>query len=133
MMAYQPQPGPEKGWYAIPGYPGYYANRQGQIWIERTGHVTYGGVSGRYRRVSAYPDGADTPTLCYAHDLVCRAFHGLPEDGQVVLHDNDDRLDNASTNLGWGTQQANIQAVWDNGLRQRVSREDYQTPIWEGW
>lgn len=134
MSNYTPVASPEhKGWYEIPGYSGCCANRKGEILTKKTGHITKGGNAGRYLKISAYKDGAEKPSLVYVHDLVCRAFHGPPEKGQVVLHDDDDRWNNRPNNLGWGTQQVNMQAMWDNGLRKRASRESYRTPVWGEW
>lgn len=45
------------------------------------------------------------------HRLVCEAFHGpSPEGKSVVLHDNEDALDNRPSNLRWGTQEENLNA-----------------------
>lgn len=108
-----------QGWFPIPGFEGYYANGKGQILNSRTGLETYGGRAGRYLKVSVYRTGADRPSLCYVHDLVCRAFHGLPQKGQVVLHLDDNRTNNKPTNLRWGSQSENVKSAWANGLRNR--------------
>ena len=43
------------------------------------------------------------------HRLVCEAFHGPAPDGMtVVLHLNEDALDNRPENLRWGTQKENL-------------------------
>ena len=43
------------------------------------------------------------------HRLVCEAFHGPAPDGMpVVLHLNEDALDNRPKNLRWGTQKENL-------------------------
>lgn len=107
----------ESGWYKIPGFEGYAANRKGELLFRKTGKITQGGVAGRYRKVSVYPDGANKPKLLYTHDLICRAFHGLPKRGQVVLHKDNDRLNLKPSNLKWGTQSENIQTMWDDDLR----------------
>ena len=104
-------------WKPIPGYPGYSASSDGEIRNEETGHVTKGGDAGNYLKVSVYPKGASKPSLCYVHDLVCRAFHGSPKsDKAVVLHKDDDKKNNRASNLCWGTQSENIKSAWDNGL-----------------
>lgn len=118
MASFSPLPYKDHpGWYEIPGYSGYAANRKGEILNKKTGNSTSGGVAGRYRRISAYPDDAESPRLCYTHDLVCRAFRGPPEEGQVVLHKDNDRLNVTASNLRWGTQSENIQDMWNDGLR----------------
>lgn len=43
------------------------------------------------------------------HRLVCEAFHGPhPEGKPIVLHLNEDALDNRPENLRWGTQRENL-------------------------
>lgn len=45
------------------------------------------------------------------HRLICEAFHGAAPDGcEVVLHLNEDALDNRPENLRWGTQKENLNA-----------------------
>lgn len=112
------------GWFLIPGYKGYVANRKGFIKNLKTGHETQGGVAGRYRKVSVYRDGKESPELRYTHELICRAFQGPPKPGQVVLHDDNDRLNITAGNLKWGTQSKNIKDMWGDGLR--TSNEAYQ-------
>ncbi len=132
MTAYTPKESSEhKGWYEIPGFSGCCANRKGEILTKKTGHVTKGGNAGRYLKISAYKDGNDSPSLYHVHELVCRAFHGKPKAGQVVLHKHNDRQDNRPSELRWGTQSENIKQVYADGLRP--SKEDFDEPIWLGW
>ena len=43
------------------------------------------------------------------HRLVCEAFHGPAPSGKpIVLHLNEDALDNRPENLRWGTQKENL-------------------------
>ena len=43
------------------------------------------------------------------HRLVCRAFHGDPPEGKnVVLHLDENALNNKPENLRWGTQKENL-------------------------
>ncbi len=43
------------------------------------------------------------------HRLVCEAFHGpAPFEGAVVIHLNENALDNRPVNLKWGTQKENL-------------------------
>lgn len=45
------------------------------------------------------------------HQLVCEAFHGpKPFDRAVVLHDDENSLNNKPSNLRWGTQKENLNA-----------------------
>jgi len=45
------------------------------------------------------------------HQLVCEAFHGRrPFDNAVVIHIDENALNNRPENLKWGTQQENLNA-----------------------
>jgi hypothetical protein len=45
------------------------------------------------------------------HRLVCEAFHGAAPDGKgVVLHLDENALNNRPENLKWGTQKENLNA-----------------------
>jgi len=110
------------GFYEIKGYPGYAANRKGEILNKKTGHITKGGDAGRYLRVSVYKDGAKDATLEYVHDLVCTAFRGPRPAGLKVLHGNNQRFDNREANLNWGTQSSNIEQTYKDGLRKPANQ-----------
>jgi len=43
------------------------------------------------------------------HRLVCEAFHGLaPDEKMVVIHKDENALNNRPSNLRWGTQKENL-------------------------
>lgn len=42
--------------------------------------------------------------------LVCEAFSGPPQDGQVCMHLDEDARNNRPENLRWGTQRENLNA-----------------------
>ncbi|QDP54003.1 MAG: putative uncharacterized HNH endonuclease [Prokaryotic dsDNA virus sp.] len=45
------------------------------------------------------------------HQLVCEAFHGpKPFETAVVIHKDEDALNNRPENLKWGTQKENLNA-----------------------
>ena len=47
-----------------------------------------------------------------AHQLVCEAFHGpKPFDRAVVIHKDENALNNRPENLKWGTQKENLNAL----------------------
>lgn len=55
------------------------------------------------------------------HQLVCEAFHGpKPFERAVVIHKDENALNNRPENLKWGTQKENLNAVGHlNYLRTR--------------
>ncbi len=71
--------------------------------------------SGPYGKVGLYPPGCKGLTR-QVHKLVCTAFHGDPQDFQVVRHLNGDRYDNRAENLIWGTPEQNCQ----DSIRHRI-------------
>ena len=123
------------GWFEIPEYSGYCANRNGQILNKKTKNFTLGGRAGRYLKVSAYKDGNTSPSLYYVHDLVCRAFYGLPEIKMVVMHRDNNRSNNKPSNLRWGTQSENILQVYQDGLKysKKYSVAKEEAPNWIRW
>lgn len=90
---------------AIPGFPGYSANDQGQII----------GVSGALSANKTDKDGY--PIVCLRRDgrghsvpvyrLVCRAWHGPKPDGMQVAHWDGNKLNSRPDNLRWATQAEN--------------------------
>jgi hypothetical protein len=53
------------------------------------------------------------------HQAVCEAFHGpRPFETAVVIHADEDGLNNFAANLRWGTQKENLSAP---GFRQQIS------------
>lgn len=123
------------GWFEIPEFSGYCANKSGHILNKKTKNFSVGGRAGRYLKVSAYKDGNPRPSLYYVHDLVCRAFYGLPSTKMVVLHKDNNRANNKPSNLRWGTQSENILQVYQDGLKfskkYGISKEDL--PSWYCW
>jgi HNH endonuclease len=62
------------------------------------------------------------------HRAVCEAFHGAaPFDGAVVMHLNENSLDNRASNLAWGTQKENLNAPgFVTGCARRTSEREFQ-------
>lgn len=105
----------------VPGWPGYYATRDGRILSARAG-VRILTPSPHHRtghlRVKLYRGDHDQARSFYVHRLVCLAWHGPPpgegtthpEDvprAWMVLHADHDAQNNAPDNLAWGTRLDN--------------------------
>lgn len=126
MATFKPKPFEDRpGWYHIIGYSRYGANRKGEILNTVTGHITKGGMSDRYLRVSVYKDGDVKATLQYTHDLICIGFHGPRPTGYVVLHKDNNRWNTRPSNLKWGTQSENIKQTYEDGLRLPTTKKEF--------
>ena len=56
------------------------------------------------------------------HQAVCEAFHGpRPFPNAVVIHLNENGLDNSAGNLKWGTQKENLNA--ERFIQYRMARK----------
>lgn len=101
----------------IPGFPGYWAYRDGRI--ERRTLLKGGrGNPDRYLRLSIRDAEGDLKTV-KVHYLVALAFHGPRPKGLVIRHLNGNPLDNRATNLGYGTHGDNMQDRARHGTAAR--------------
>ncbi len=113
-------------WKPVPSYPGLLASSEGRIVLppgyaplphggyrvylpeptdgcERRSKV---GASHVYRGLTARKYGN-----IKVHQAVCEAFHGpKPFPKAVVIHLDEDALNNRPANLKWGTQKENLNA-----------------------
>lgn len=64
------------------------------------------------------------------HQLVCEAFHGAPKDGQEVLHVDENGLNNAASNLRWGTRKENLNMP--GFIKHCRSRTGDKSPVRKG-
>lgn len=71
------------------------------------GYVTRAAKLARHVYFGVYYSGIGNVKV---HRAVCEAFHGAPSQGQVVLHLNENSLDNRPENLAWGSQKQNLNA-----------------------
>lgn len=122
----------------IPGYGGYFADRQGQIWSAfkfrgggygRPGEQVNTGVpqkrlKGRSRaadgriRVTLRRDDGKFITRYRAH-FVLFAYVGPRPEGMECLHGNGECTDDSPTNLRWGTSLENKADMVRHGTRQK--------------
>ena len=97
-------------WRPIPGYPDYEASSLGRIASVKRGErqVLAGGRTDTgYRNVLLYTDGVRVGAR--VHALVALTFHGPRPEGLEVRHLDGDQLNNAATNLRYGTHEENMQ------------------------
>lgn len=90
-------------WLPIAGHPGYEVSDAGRV---RSGSRILKCTPGPngYRKTRL---GRGTPDT-YVHHLVLRAFVGPQPDGTVVRHLDGDELNNARSNLEYGTPRENV-------------------------
>lgn len=78
-----------------------------------------------YRYVTLHKDGSRRNKLI--HQLVARAFIGLPSEDQEVRHLDGTRTNNRVENLMWGTRSENIYDAVAHGTHYMASREKCKT------
>jgi len=89
------------GWTQIPGAPGYEASRDGRVRGPRRVLKPFDNGNG-YLHVRI---GSRNRTV---HGIVAETFIGPRPDGHVIRHLDGDRLNNAASNLAYGTQRQNV-------------------------
>lgn len=106
---YTPVESKEKGWFKIPGYPYFYANRKGELMNVKTGYVTKGSLDDKgYRRACIWDNENEKKKDVKVHHLICTAFYGKCPSGHEAGHKNDVRDDNRASNLEWITRGDNM-------------------------
>ena len=92
----------------IPGFEGYEATPEGQIWSNKTNKFMNQYDNGQgYVYVCLYANGKKHQVR--VNRLVCAAFHGeAPEGKTIVGHKDDCRTNNHYSNLFWTTQKENL-------------------------
>lgn len=102
--------------HPIPGFPGYFATRNGKIYSkQRKERVRlYGSKNNKgYLRVVLYRDRERYQTQISR--LIALTFIPNPNNLPIVLHIDNVPLNNKAKNLRWGTQSENIQQCYDEG------------------
>lgn len=70
-----------------------------------------------YRLKTFHIDGR--PKDFYVHRLICEAFHGPCPPLNECRHDDGNKLNNAASNLSWGTKQENASDRTRHGTETR--------------
>jgi len=93
---------------AVPGYPGYFATRDGFVWSKRKGGLIrlrpYTNRTGHQCIVFSYP-GKKTTRL--VHRVILETFVGPCPPKHESLHGPNGVVDNSAGNLRWGTRSEN--------------------------
>jgi hypothetical protein len=99
-------------WRGVPGYPSYRVSSLGRVVSLRpwrglpVPRELAAGISGPgYRMV--YLTAGGRGRHLYVHQLVAAAFHGPRPEGMEVRHLDGNRLNNAASNLSYGTTSQN--------------------------
>jgi hypothetical protein len=113
-------------WKPVPRYPGLLASSEGRLLLQpRYTPMNHGGyraylpkpfvgVKRKAQKAAAheyYGFWCREYGNVKVHQAVCEAFHGpKPFDRAVVIHKDENALNNKPENLKWGTQKENLNA-----------------------
>ena len=103
----------------IPGYEGKYQINESGIVINNRGHVmrTAQSNSGYLRTALEIPGKPGERVNESIHRLVAETFLDNPDNLPVVMHKDNDPLNNHVSNLKYGTQSENIQQAFDENRK----------------
>ena len=106
----------------IPGFEDYKINESGIV-INKNRHVMRTAVSnsGYLRTALELPDKSCRKNKSI-HRLVAETFIPNPDNLPVVMHKDNDPLNNHVSNLQWGTQSDNIQQAFNEGRKISPAR-----------
>ena len=108
----------------IEGYNGDYKINESGIVINKNGHVMRTAVSnsGYLRTALEIPGSNGNRKNESIHRLVAKTFIPNPDNLPVVMHKDNDPLNNHVSNLQWGTQSDNIRQAFDDGRKTSPSK-----------
>ena len=118
---------PNEQWNIVKGFNEmYYISSYGRVKSYNRysqGKILQQNIAGNngYLFVNLYIGHKRYPTT--VHRLVAIAFAKNPNNFPIVMHADDNKQNNCSSNLLWGTYSKNIQSAYNNGLhtsRQRA-------------
>ena len=108
-------------WEPCPGWEELYeVSSSGRVRDSKTKEIKkqYPNNNGKYLAVTLTGYGRSVPTR--VHRLVAKAFIDNPSDKPLVLHRNDNGLDNCVDNLYWGTKSDNTYDAIRNGKHPSI-------------
>lgn len=105
--------------YDLVGYEGKYKINESGVIINKNGHPMRTAISnsGYLRTALEQKDGTERKNESI-HRLVAKQFIPNPNNLPVVLHKDNDTLNNHVSNLKWGTQSENIQQAFEEGRKE---------------
>ena len=113
---------PNEEWRPIEAHPGYFVSNRGNVWSTRRANarlmIPVRKKRHGYLSVNLKTGGPGSPTRTRTvHSLVAEAFLGPRPAGLLVLHNDGNQLNNAVSNLRYGTYAENWQDAFDHGYR----------------
>ena len=104
----------------IPGYNGNYKINESGVVINKRGHVMRTAVSNsgylRTALMNNNPKDKNDKNNESIHRLVAKTFIPNPDNLPVVMHKDNDKLNNHVSNLKWGTYEENYAQAEKDGL-----------------
>ena len=104
----------------IPGYNGNYKINASGVVINKRGHVMRTAVSNsgylRTALMNNNPKDKNDKNNESIHRLVAKTFIPNPDNLPVVMHKDNDKLNNHVSNLKWGTYEENYAQAEKDGL-----------------
>ena len=117
----------------ISGYNGDYKINESGVVINKNGHVMRTAVSnsGYLRTALEIPNTNPVRRINKSiHRLVAETFIPNPDNLPVVLHKDNDPLNNHVSNLKWGTQSENIRQAFDEGRKVSPRANTYTYEVY---
>ena len=117
----------------IPGYNGDYKINESGVVINKNGHVMRTAVSnsGYLRTALEIPNTNPVRRKNESiHRLVAETFIPNPDNLPVVLHKDNDPLNNQVSNLKWDTQSENIRQAFDEGRKVSPKTNTYTYEVY---
>lgn len=110
-------------WRKINAFDGYWIevdDTTHEVWIWSNRRGGWKRLNPCTNKVSGYLDlrlTQDKKLVCVrVHQVVCRAFHGEPMEGEEVCHRDGNKSHNHPDNLRWGSRSSNMQDRAKHGM-----------------